>query len=284
MHLKNLLVMAGTGFATLLLVSTSTFAQQYLGASLVPFAVLAGPTVTCVGASSLTGDVGTSPGAAIVGIPVPCAIAGVMHAADATSLAAQNDLTTAFNTLTGLACTADLTGIDLGGLTLVPGVYCFATSAQLTGNLTLDAQGNPNAVWTFKTGSTLTTAGNVNFINGGNACGAQWRIGTSATIGVGSQMKGNILAQSAITMANGSNLVGRALARTAAVTLDNNNVSFAACGAGGGMGGVPPPFVPAGGGPAGGASGVPTLSEWAMIALAMLLAAAGFAAIRRRNT
>ncbi|MBA2259384.1 MAG: DUF3494 domain-containing protein, partial [Acidobacteria bacterium] len=229
---KRLSFVATVGLTTLLCSSSPALAQSYLGGNLRPFAILGATTVTCTGASVITGDVGVSPGAAVVGFPVPCTDTGTIHAADATAAAAQGDLTTAFNTLTAQACGRDLTGTDLGGLTLTPGVYCFSSSAGLTGTLTLDALGNPNAVWVFQTGSTLTTAGNVIFINGGNPCGVQWRIGSSATIGSGSQFAGNILAQTSITLVNGANLIGRALARTGAVTLDNNQV--AACGGGGG--------------------------------------------------
>ena len=98
-------------------------------------------------------------------------MSGTIHAADAVALAAQTAVTTAYNSLASQPCTQDLTGQDLGGLTLTPGVYCFSSSAQLTGTLTLDAQGNANAVFIFKTGSTLTTASgsSVVLINGGSS-------------------------------------------------------------------------------------------------------------------
>ncbi len=277
---QRLGLVTGVGLTTLLCSASPALAQAYLGGNLRPFAVLAGSTVTCTNVSTINGDLGVSPGAAVIGFPVPCTDVGTIHAGDATAAAAQVDLTTAFTTLTTLPCGLDLTGTDLGGLTLNPGTYCFSTSAQLTGTLTLNAQGNPNAVWVFKTGSTLTTASGsaVVFLPGagGNPCSVQWRIGTSATLGTTTSFLGNILAQASITLNTGASLAGRALARTGAVTMDGNNVAaFAACGAGGGPGGAPPPFP---GAP------VPTLSQWAMIALTLLLALTGFMAMRMRKT
>ena len=267
---KRCAVVAGAGLTALVCSSSPAFAQGYLGGNLAPFAIVGATTVTCTGATVVRGDIGLSPGSSVTGFPVPCTDIGTIHIADAPAGLAQADLTTAFNTLTGLPCGLDLTGTDLGGLTLTPGVYCFSSTAQLTGLLTLNALGDPNAVWVFQIGSTLTTAGNVLMTNGGNPCGVQWRVGTSATLGLGSQMVGNVLAQSAITLVNGANLIGRALARTAAVTLDNNQVSFLACGAAS----APPPFP---GAP------VPTLTQWAMIALTLLLMAAGVIAMRRKR-
>jgi hypothetical protein len=138
----------------------------------------------------------------------------------------------------------------------------------LTGTLTLDAQGDANATFIFKTGSTLTTAAgsSVSLINGGNPCGVAWRIGSSATLGTTTSFIGNLIALTSITLTTDANIVGRALARNGAVTLDDNDISFAACAAGGG----PPP--------------VPTLSTWALIALIGLLALASVAALRRRRS
>ena len=125
------------------------------------------------------------------------------------------------------------TGVDLGGKTLAPGVYCFPnTSAGITGALVLDAQGNPNAKWVFQIGSTLTTASNssVTVINGGSACNVYWQVGSSATLGTGTAFAGNIVASIAITLVKGSTiLVGRALALTDAVNLDGNTLSSASC-------------------------------------------------------
>ena len=115
----------GVGLAALLCSASPALAQSYLGGNLRPFAILGATTVTCTGASVITGDLGVSPGSAITGFPVPCTDVGTIHSADATAAAAQVDLTTAFNTLTAQPCGLDLSGTDLGGLTLNPGIYCF---------------------------------------------------------------------------------------------------------------------------------------------------------------
>src|ERR1700704_333976 len=232
---KCVRVLSGVGFAALLSGVAAVWAQSTLGTA-QSFAVLGGSTVTNTGPSVLTGDLGVSPGAAITGFP-PGTRTGMTHAADAVALQAQNDVITQYNALAGAACTADLTGQDLGGKTLTSGVYCFSTSAQLTGTLTLNAQGNANATFVFKTGSTLTTASgsSVALINGGNPGGVAWQIGSSATLGTTTSFIGNLIALSSITLNTGANIIGRALARNGAVTLDTNNISFATCNAG------PPP-------------------------------------------
>jgi hypothetical protein len=136
-----------------------------------------------------------------------------------------------------MACPAanNLSGQDLGGKTLTPGVYCFSSSVGLTGQLVLDARGDANAVWVFQIGSTITTATNssVVMINGGQPCNVFWAVGSSATIGTGTAFQGNILAVASITLVSGAGLVGRALARDAAVTMDHNTVSIGSCGAAG---------------------------------------------------
>ena len=196
------------------------------------FAVLGGSTVTNTGSSVITGDLGVSPGSAITGFPPGLVTGGTIHAADAVALQAQNDTTTAYNDLAGQACDIDLTGQDLGGMTLVPGVYCFSSSAQLTGALTLDAGGDPNADWVFQIGSTLTTASSSSVLltNEGQPCNVFWQVGSSATLGTTTSFVGNILALTSITLNTGANVSGRALARNGAVTLDTNNVAVAVCG------------------------------------------------------
>jgi uncharacterized repeat protein (TIGR01451 family) len=196
------------------------------------FAVLGGQTVTNTGPSVITGNLGVSPGSAVTGFPPGLVAGGTIHTADAVALQAQNDTTTAYNNLAGQACTSDLTDQDLGGKTLVPGVYCFSSSAQLTGGLTLNAGGDPNAVWVFKTVSTLITASNssVQIINGGQPCNVFWKVGSSATLGTTTSFVGNILALTSIALQTGAKVSGRALARNGAVTLDSNTVSAATCG------------------------------------------------------
>ena len=142
------------------------------------------------------------------------------HAADAVALQAQNDLTTAYNAAAGLVHTQDLTGQDLGGLTLMPGVYFFSSSAQLTGTLTLNDQGDPNAQFVFQIGSTLTTASNssVVTINGGSmpGCTVFWQVGSSATLGTGTAFEGHILALTSITLNTGATILDGSASRVMA--------------------------------------------------------------------
>ena len=198
------------------------------------FAVLGASTVTNTGPSIINGDLGVFPGNAIVGFP-PGIVNGVIHPGDAVAAQAQSDLTVAYNTAAGLPCPPanDLTGIDLGGLNLVPGVYCFSSSAQLTGNLTLNALGDPNAQFVFQIGTTLTTASgsSVALINGAQACNVFWQVGSSATLGTATSFVGNVMALASITATTGATVNGRLLARTAAVTLDTNLITAAFCAA-----------------------------------------------------
>src|SRR6185295_2961407 len=142
---------------------------------------------TNTGPSVIGGDLGLSPGTAVTGFPPGSVVGGAIHAADAAALSAQNSLTTAYNSVASQACTQDLTGQDLGGKTLTPGVYCFSTSAALTGSVTLNAQGNAAAVFIFKMGSTLTTASGSSVVmtNGGFPSNVFWQVGSSATLGTG---------------------------------------------------------------------------------------------------
>ena len=192
------------------------------------FAVLGGQTVTNTGPTMINGDVGVLPGSAITGFPPGVVVApGVIHAGDALAAQAQNDVTFAYNALVAQACDFNLTGQDLGGLTLTPGVYCFGTSAQLTGQLRLDVQGDPNAVFIFKIGSTLTTAANssVVFVNGGPSCNVFWQIGSSATFGIASDLVGNVIALTSATLTTGASVTGRVLAHDGSVTLDTNTIA-----------------------------------------------------------
>jgi len=191
------------------------------------FAVLGGSTVTNTGPTSVTGDLGVSPGNAVTGFPPGSVTGGTIHAGDATALQAQTDVTTAYNNLAGQACDTNLTGQDLGGLTLIPAAYCFDISAQLTGALTLDGQGDPDAVFVLQIGSTLTTATNASvlLINGASSCNVFWQVGSSATLGTNTAFAGSILALSSITLNTNASLLGRALARNGAVTMDTNNIS-----------------------------------------------------------
>lgn len=192
------------------------------------FAVLAGQTHTNTGFTVIHGDVGVSPGSAFTGFP-PGTVVGTMHGPDAVTLLAQNDLTNAYNFAAGETCTGDLSGQDLGGLTLTPGVYCFSGPAQLTGTLTLNALGNANSVFVFQMVSTLITANasSVVFSNGGTGDSVFWQVGSSATLGTTTSFAGNILALTSITMNNSASIgCGRALARNGSVTMDTNSVSI----------------------------------------------------------
>ena len=232
MKRNRLHLAASAGFAVLVCGASLASAQTTpsLG-SAQSFVVLAGSTVTNTGSSIVTGDLGVSPGSAVTGFPPGLVVSGTIHAADAAALAAQNSVTTAYNSLAGQAFNQDLTGQDLGGLTLTAGVYRFSSSAQLTGTLTLNAQGNPSAVFIFQIGSTLTTASSsrVLIINGGSPCNVFWQVGSSATLGTATSFVGNILALASITLTTGANVTGRTLARTGAVTLDTNAVNVAPC-------------------------------------------------------
>jgi Ice-binding-like len=203
------------------------------------FAVAAGSTVTNTGPTVVQGDLGVWPGSAITGFPPGTVTDGTIHAADAVAMQAQSDITMAYNDAALLPCGTDLTGQNLGGLTLGPGVYCFASSAQLTGTLMLNALGDPNAEFIFQIGSTLTTASasSVIFTNGGAGDSVFWQVGSSATLGTTTDFAGNILALKSITLNTGANIqCGRALAQNGAVTMDTNTVSIdtAGCEATGG--------------------------------------------------
>ena len=198
------------------------------------FAVLGGETVTNTGPTAITGNLGVYPGSAITGFPPGSVSGGVTHGADAVSLLARNDLTRAYNGLAAMPYDTNLSGADLGGLTLTSGVYHFSSEAQLTGTLTLDAEFKNNAFWVFQIGSKLTTASSsvVNVINLGSNDGYDvglfWQVGTStATLGTDSTFEGNLLALTSINLNTGATILnGRALARNGAVTLDNNIISI----------------------------------------------------------
>lgn len=200
------------------------------------FAVLGGSTVTNTGSTVLNGDLGVWPGTSITGFG-PGTVNGTTYLTNAVAQAAQNDLALAYNNLVGMLPTTNLTGQDLGGLTLTPGVYFFSSSAQLTGTLTLNAQGMADAVFVFQIGSTLTTASNssilqVNGVQSANQRdGVYFQVGSSATLGTNTRFAGNILALTSITLNTGATVdCGRALARNGAVTLDTNTFSVGSAG------------------------------------------------------
>jgi hypothetical protein len=195
------------------------------------YSVLGGSTVTNTGPSTLGGDLGLSPGSAITGFP-PGLAAGATHAADAVSLQAQSDLVIAYDDAASRAPTASVAG-DLVGQTHTAGVYKSTGPLALSGVLTLDGQGNPNAVFIFQVASTLITASAsyVNVINGAQACNVFWQVASSATLGTHSVFRGTIMALTSVTVTTGTVVQGRALARNGAVTLDNDVFTTPACGA-----------------------------------------------------
>jgi hypothetical protein len=188
------------------------------------FALLGGSAITNVSARTfIIGDVGSSPTPTVKGLR-PAQVKGHLYLKSSpVTAAAQRGLTTAYNRAAGASCGTILTGVNLGGKKLIPGVYCFATAAQLTGTLKLDAQGNPNAQWIFQIGTTLTTATNSKVLvnlggKGGRGCNVYWQVGSSATVGKGSILVGKILALTSITL-NGGVLRGKALARKGAISI-----------------------------------------------------------------
>jgi hypothetical protein len=194
--------------------------------SAAAFAVLAGSTVTSTGATALTGDLGVSPGTAVTGFP-PGTLTGATHAGDATAATAITDLTTAYNDAAGRTLAPVTVAGNLGGLTLPPGLYKSTSSLAISsGDLTLDAQGDANAVFIFQMASTLTTTTSraVILTGGAKASNVFWQVGSSATLGATSVFKGTIMADQSITLNTGAALEGRALARIAAVTLATNAV------------------------------------------------------------
>ena len=189
--------------------------------------MLGASTVTNTGPSVINGNLGLYPGLSVTGFP-PGVVNGSVQINNLIAQQAQADALSAYNTLRGLAPTANLTGMDLGGRTLTPGVYFFESSAQLTGNLFLDFLGDANARFVFQIGSTLTTASasSITALNGGAGNGVYFTVGSSATLGTTTSFVGNIIALTSVGLNTGANIAcGRAIALNGAVTLQTNTIT-----------------------------------------------------------
>jgi hypothetical protein len=200
------------------------------------FSVLGGSTVTNTGPTTMFGDLGLSPGSSVTGAPH---VLGQTHVDDAVAIGAKNDLTTAYNDAASRPSNGSA-GTELAGQTFLPGVRTASSSLLLSsGSVTLDAQGDPNAVFIFQIGSTLITGSGttVQLVNGAQACNVFWQVGSSATLGTGTRFVGTIMALATITANTAATIHGRLLAQTAAVNLDTNTITTSNCASGGGGGG-----------------------------------------------
>ena len=218
---------------TLLAGNAASAAQAPVGLGTAgSFAVLAGSGITNTGPTTITGDVGTFPTPSETGFG-SVTLTGTNHDADAVTQQAKNDLVTAYNSAAGRTPAAS-EPVQLGGLTLDPGAYTGGTF-QITGTLTLNAHGDPSAVFIFEVGSTLTTASNsaVALINGASPCNVYWQLGSSGTLGTATSFVGTIIALTSITATTGTSVRGRLLARNGAVTLDTTTINTGGCAAGG---------------------------------------------------
>ena len=221
--------------STLALLCSLLFAGSALGAtatvglgSAASFSVLAGSTVTNTGPTTMFGDLGLSPGSSVTGAPQ---VLGQTHVDDAVAIGAKNALTTAYNDAAGRPSNGSA-GTDLSGQTFLPGVRTASSSLLLSsGSVTLDAQGDPNAVFIFQIGSTLITGSGttVSLVNGAQACNVFWQVGSSATLGTGTRFVGTIMASASITANTAATIHGRLLAQTAAVTMDTNTITTSNC-------------------------------------------------------
>ena len=212
---------SGTATVT---VTASPPPPSFLTPALALNGVMAGTAFSCVALGTINADISISPGITVSGFP-PCVITGARHLNDSKAVQDQIDLTAAYNTLAGLPCSAanNIGTTNIGGTTKPAGVYCSASSIGVTGVLTLDGGGDPNAVFVFQAGSGLTTAGDVVLINGAQAKNVYWQVGSSATLGTASHFQGNILALTSISLIDNATLNGRSLARNGAVSLTTGN-------------------------------------------------------------
>lgn len=242
-HISAVIFTAIISFGLFGPISVSAATAPPLGV-VADFAVLGATTITNTGSSVLNGDLGLYPGTSITGFfgttanegPGVVSAGYTVHQTDAVAQSAQTAATTAYNSMASQSCAGnDLSGQNLGGKTLIPGVYCFSSTAQLTGTLTLNAQGDPNAVWIFQIGTALTidNSASVVITNGGvgtPGCNVYWQVGTAATIGTSTTFIGTVIANSeSVTLNNSATMYGRAISRIGAVTLDNNTITAPVC-------------------------------------------------------
>jgi hypothetical protein len=218
--------------------STMLFASSALAAaapvglgSAASFSVLAGSTVTNTGPTTMFGGLGLSPGSSVTGAPH---VLAQTHVDDAVAIEAKNALTTAYNDAASRPSNGSA-GTDLAGQVFLPGVRTASSSLLLSsGSVTLDAQGDPNAVFIFQIGTTLTTGSNttVALVNGAQACNVFWQVGSSATLGTGTRFVGTVMASATITANTAATIHGRLLAQTGAVNLDTNTITTSNCAGG----------------------------------------------------
>jgi hypothetical protein len=223
------------GLVVLGMFSTLLFAGSALGASAsiglgtaVPFSVLGGSTITNTGPTTMFGDLGLAPGSSVTGAPL---VLGQTHIDDAVATEAKNSLTTAYNEAASRPSNGSA-GTELAGQEFSPGVYTASKSLLLSsGSVTLNAEGDPNAVFIFKVGSTLITGSDtsVSLVGGAQACNVFWQVGSSATLGSGTRFVGTIMAAASITANTAATIHGRLLAQTAAVTLEDNTITNSTC-------------------------------------------------------
>jgi len=226
-----IIALCATGFLVTLVGGASAASSVVPLGTAGTFAVIAGSGITNTGPTTVSGDVGTFPTTSETGT-ASVTINGTNHAGDAVTQGAQNDLVVAYTTAAGEGPTTAIAA-DLAGQTLAPGVYNSASSIGLTGALTLDGGGDPDAVFVFQAGSTLTTgsASAINLINGAQSCNVYWQVGSSATLGTASTFRGTIIALTSITATTGVTIDGRVLARNGAVTLDTDTIARPTCAA-----------------------------------------------------
>jgi hypothetical protein len=219
---SSALVVVGSGVASAAVVPVPLGTAQ-------SFVVLAGTGVTATGPNTLNGDIGTFPNAAITGAG-SITVNGTNHGGDGVTQGAKNDLTAAYNVAAGEGPTSPIAA-DLAGQLLKTGIYNSASQIKLSGALTLDAAGDPNALFVFQAGSDLIVGPGavVNLVNGAQACNVFWQVTSSASLDSGASFKGTILALTSITLNAGATVEGRVLARNGDVTLNNNTITAPRC-------------------------------------------------------